>query len=246
MKLELAVSCHQFQHRFCWMLSSLLQQRGEQPELIVNAAYIENTGDPTTADLLYFFESEGLTVKHTPYPDKEEFQYRGLVRNRQLAETEADWIWFGDCDMVVHPDYITQLYDALTIDYFDEQRMLHSGRFSTDKPPDATNRLVEGFTYPCVVPDAYELSNGLKKHKKSNKGAGFCQIANVKVLREKHGGLYVDPSRNPDFSWSKYSRCRSDVQFRRRLGRQAVDLPRFIHLQHIRDNEIGHHTEVQR
>lgn len=245
MHIELAVSCHQFQRRFCWMLSSLLQQTGALPKFTVNAAYIENTGDPSTAELLDYFQGAGLNVIHTPYADKQEFQYRGLVRNRQLLKSKADWIWFGDCDMAVHPEYVAGL-SKLLAEHAGDGRMFYSGRFSTDKPSDTTDDIIGSMSYPYVVPEAYDVALKIPHHRKRNKGAGFCQIANVQSLRDNHGGQYVDPANNADYSWKRFSRCRSDTQFRRRLGRYKLDLPYFVHFQHRRDNEEGHHIEEQR
>jgi len=246
MKIELAVSCHQFQHRFCWMLSSLLQQEGDLPEFVVNAAYIEGTGDPCTQEVLYFFENEDMEVKHTPYPDKTEFQYRGLVRNRQLAESDADWIWFADCDMCVHPEFLAKLKALLEGDSREETRMLYTGRYSTEKPPDSTNALINELEYPCYVFDAYDRACALPKKEMKNIGAGFCQIISVPVMREQHGGVYVLPEENLDYSWDRFSKCKSDAQFRRKVGKVKADLPWFVHLQHERDNEHGEHIELQR
>ena len=142
--------------------------------------------------------------------------------------------------------YLEKLVSLLSSQHRKDSRMLYSGRYSTEKPPATTDRLVSTYTYPCVVPSSYDKASKLPYTKKPNKGAGFCQIANVEALRTQHGGVYVNPRNNPDYSWAKYSRCRSDVQFRRRLGKCRLDLPYFIHLQHSRDNEVGHHIEEQR
>jgi hypothetical protein len=79
-----------------------------------------------------------------------------------------------------------------------------------------------------------------------NIGAGFCQIISVPVMREQHGGVYVPPEENLDYSWDRFSKCKSDAQFRRKVGKRKVDLPWFVHLQHERDNEHGEHIELQR
>jgi len=247
--LTLAVFCHHFEHRFCWMLSSLLQQDPGDVEFIVDAGYVRDTGSPTCREVLDFFEREGLRVKHTDYgkDEMETYQKRGFVRNRQLAECTTDWIWFGDCDMGVRKDFLTTF--ATVIDGLAPEnigKMLTSARYSTDKPPDATDRLVQEHSYPCVVPDAYDRAWALPKRKKRNIGAGYCQIANVAKLRENHRGLYVDPEYSPDNSWRRYWKTRSDSSFRSKLGKMRVPLPPFIHLQHTRDNEHRKHIEVQR
>ena len=247
--LTLAVFCHNFEHRFCWMLSSLLQQDPSDVELTVDAGYVRGTGNPTCKDVLDFFEAKGLRVKHTAY-DKSEidtYQKRGLVRNQQLATCNTDWIWFGDCDMVVPANFLVKFGKVISgLPPEDTGKMLTCARYSTLKPSDPTDALVAEHTYPCVVQDAYECVGVLPKKKKSNIGAGYCQIANVQNLRDNHGGFYVNPENSPDNKWQKFWKTRSDQRFRNMLGKKRVPLPPFIHLQHSRDNEVRHHIEVQR
>lgn len=243
MKVELAVLCHKFEHRFCWMLSSLLDQTAGVSDLIVNAAYLKGS---KCGRVLDHFQALGLNVKHTPYEDTNDFQKRGLTRNRQIQETQADWMWFADCDMVVAPTFLEKLYEVLS-SRADERRMLYTGRFSTRKPSDPTDSLIDGYEYPKYIKDSWGSASNLPKVKKSNIGAGFCQIINVEALRKFHGGVYVDPRRNRDReAFKTFWKTRSDGQFRRRVGKLKVDLPYFIHLQHKRDNEVGSHIEEER
>jgi len=245
LKIEVCVSVHYFQHRFCWELSSILQQVDELPEIVINAAYVENTGKPTTHECLDFFEARGLRVKHTPYPDQSIFQFRGFVRNKQLAETDADWVLFTDADMVFPPQWFSLLKGFLEGPFKDSGRCLFTGRRSTILEP--TSEFVNFYTYPTVVRRVWKKARRkLKSKRKSNVGAGFCQIARVAHLREHFGGLYINPKRNPDWSWDRMQRAASDIPFRRMLGREKIPLPWLVHLQHRRDRTEGHHIEEQR
>jgi hypothetical protein len=231
------------------MLSSILQQNPSDIEITVDAGYVLETGKPTCKEVLNFFENEGLRVKHTAYDKNEidKYQKRGWVRNRQLANCDTEWIWFGDCDMVLESNFFIRLSETIKgLSPDERQRMLTCARFSTNKPPDATNALVDKYTYPCVVNEAYDQAVSLPKRRTRNVGAGYCQIAEVDNLNNNHNGLYADPVRNRDFNWDRFWKTKSDVHFRKKVGRLRVDLPPFIHLQHIRDNEVGEHIEVQR
>jgi len=242
MKIEVVVTSHFFQRRLCWMASSMLQQQGDF-ELILNAAYVEGTGDPKTADVLDFFHAEGLTCKHTNYPDHSILQYRGYVRNRQLAESDADWMIFADSDMVFPPGWFASLAKILRAKE-DENRMMFTGRFST--PVADTNRLVDARDYPCIIPMAWGQASELRLKKRRNCGAGFCQIISVANMRETHGGIYANPKNSRDWPWRRRQKARSDVWFRRRVGKLKIKLPFLIHLNHIRDVDRGKHTEEQR
>jgi len=243
MKIELAVSCHYFQKRFCWMLSSILQQVGELPEIEVSVAYIKNKGNPTIEEIVDCFQYNGLSIQSFPYEDESRFQYRGLVRTDMLQKSDADWIWFGDCDMVINPEFFNSAMIALSSDeYKDCDKCLYTGRHSTML--DETEDLVDEFDYPKIIDRAWEMAYNLESVPKSNIGAGFCQIVNVKQMREKHGGYYINKVK--DNSWDKFWKTRSDSHFRRRVGKKKIDLPWFIHFQHRRDNEVGRHIEIQR
>jgi len=258
MKLELGISCHHYEHRLCWMLSSLLAQKGILPEFTISVAYIEGTGNPTCKAVLDHFEmitrryradnpdqlANWPTIKRFPYPDKERFQRRGLVRNDMLVKSDADWIWFADCDMVVHPDFLARAEELFSGELKDETRMCTTGRFSTILEP--TEELIEMYDYPVMILDPQSVVQGMEMKKKANIGAGFCQIFNVEHIREHHNGEYVDPANPRDNLWSKFWKTRSDTVLRRKCGKRKIDLPWFCHLQHPRDNEYGHHIEVQR
>jgi len=71
-------------------------------------------------------------------------------------------------------------------------------------------------------------------------------LANVKNLRDNHDGLYQPVGKKIDRPWKKGQKAKSDLQFKRRLGRERIPLPIQYHCQHVRDNEVGYHTEVQR
>ena len=80
-----------------------------------------------------------------------------------------------------------------------------------------------------------------------NVGAGYFQLANVKCIREEHGGIYVDPKKNKDWSWGRMQKANSDRQFRRMMGgvKKIATKPQY-HLNHERDNEAGEHLVIQR
>jgi hypothetical protein len=247
--ITLAIQCHNFQRRLCWMLSSLAQQT--VPELVtVDIACMRENGKPTTEEVAGRF-SGGLKVELDFWDDFKAFQRRGFVRNKQLRECRTDWLMFGDSDMVYHPEYFERLCVELSLRHPVAKYMLSSGR--TSNPKEKTNELVDFHVLDTAaeVAGAFKLADALPKHPMRNCGAGFCQIINVKHC--PHEGYYVDGS-NRDWDWNRGSNPRSDVQFRRRvsgLGGQRQALPDWftagaIHLNHNRDPDFGRHLEEQR
>jgi hypothetical protein len=278
--IEICSSVHQFQRRHCWMLSSILQQQGfDLNRVRICSAYIEDTGEPTTrevldyfagltsvdkatlpvperdvhtlplkiADHIYALSHPGVRYHHIPYPDDTEFMRRGNVRNRHVEEAEADWIAFMDCDMVLPPDWLATLMPILASDEFkDYDGCLYAGRYSTELEP--TELLVDSdpARYPCVVPDAWDQITGIPAKRKSNIGAGYLHLCRTVWIRDVRG-YYVPPGEAADWDWHKrHSKCRSDTQFRRDVGKKKLPIHRMYHIQHQRDKEHGKHIELQR
>lgn len=249
--IEIAVSCTFFQRRLTWMLSSVLQQEGNVPPLIFNVAFPINNGNPTTESVCDYFEGRGLTMRRVPYEGMERIQYRGLVRNDQLKVCTAEWILFADTDMVYHPRFFEDLAAQLqNKEIAQEERMLSTSRISLDKTycKNFFNNL-DSNCYPCEIEGVASIVEGWPIYKiGKNVGAGYFQLVRRSVIEEKYGGIYVNEKKCQDWSWnSRGQKARSDRQFRHMVGGKLKikTLPQW-HLNHERDNEVGHHLTIQR
>lgn len=263
--IEIAVSCTWFQRRLCWMMSSVLQQSslptyeatgglpdltGGLPDLTFSVAYPINNGNPQTESVCDFFEGNGLAIKRFPYPDERAIQFRGLVRNAQLTCSTADWILFSDSDMVYSKYFFADLARQLKYHLKDETRCISASRISLDKDYSKNFFNIEDKTvYPAEIPNVSEVVSKWPVFQISrNCGAGYFQLVNVEAVRRLHGGLYVDPNNCADQAeFDDIHKTRSDSQFRSRVGGlKKIELPPQYHLNHERDNEVGHHLTIQR
>ena len=247
MQIELIVSVVSFQRRFCWELSSLLQQCGSVPDLSINVAYIPNEGNPTTERVCAYFKSLGLHIIENPLP-RETMQFRGKVRNIQLTQSKSDWGCFIDADMCYDPYFFSDLAQQLSGQLKNETRCISASRVSLAK--DFSKNFFntcDGATlpYPCLISEPTEILKTwpLFKAQTANKGAGYFQLANIENLRKNHQGHYWQPNNRRDSEWG----YRSDRQFRNMLGGicPITTKPQY-HLNHERDNEEGKHVENQR
>ena len=233
------------------MLSSLIQQKqhGHRPDIVFDVGYVRNNGTPTTESVCAFFRDLGLQIKETVYEDMSEIQFRGLVRNRQLAGCDTEWILFADTDMVYDRDFFDDLGVKLEGELKDERRLISARRISLDKAfcKDYFNR-EDARAYPCFVGGTASLCSQWPIFQNSrNVGAGYFQLVNVPYVKEKFGGVYVDPLKNKDWSWEKMQKANSDRQFRRMIGGvKRIETKPQYHLNHERDNEEGRHLTVQR
>jgi hypothetical protein len=250
MKIEIAVACTWFQRRLNWMISSVVEQKGEPPDITFSVAYPPRNGNPTTEELCqYFHQFDGNKFRLREVPvSMEEIRSRGLVRNRQLSLTDADFILFADADMVYDPEFFSELMGQLKGVLAEETRCISASRISLDKQfsRDFFN-IGDGskIQYPQLIKDPASIVSKWPIFKiTSNIGAGNFQLANVKNLRDNHHGYYVDPAKAKRDFWT---RTKSDKRFRTIVGGicKIKTKPQY-HLNHERDNEYGDHLEIQR
>ena len=236
MKIEVIVQAHNFERRLCWMLSSILQQQDMDNVVSVQVTIccMEHSEVSKTADL---FKAKGLNVKKLEWAHLTEFQYRGMTRNKAVKESDADFVIFADADMVYPPLFFRYIQHLMITDEWkDCSNCMYSERGSTYL--EQTNALVDYYTYPCVIPKAWDKASTLKYKLMVNKGAGYFQLVNLKQLRLKHGGCYQVNHLPGDSDWfnGKPWKAFSDVQFRCRLKGKPIPLPMQLHLQHFRNN----------
>ena len=251
------------------MLSSILQQRDcnstenphrlyapdpvdlpELPIIEIDVACMPRNGEPCTEALSYIFQGKGLNIKANIFNDRDEFAYRGLVRNQQIQnarEANADWVFFADADNVYSPYFFALLRGEL--DKMPRERRCIFSREKFHTEPAYTQEMVKMCMFQTVVGDAYRRALKFDRVTKGNKNvaAGCMQVVSMKALAEVDY-LYVDPVTCRDrHLFDSGQKARSDLQFRKRMGGCVnVELPVQVHLNHQRDKEEGRHLEVQR
>lgn len=274
--VEIIITCHNFQHRLNWMLSSIVDQYSDEvPIIIVNVAHVKNNGNPTVEDLAhYFFHNHGLEFRLVSYENTEELQYRGLARNRQISVSKADWLLFADCDMVYSYTFWSSL--KIFIDRNNEAKeMLHLGRYSCDQK--LCDEIITKYQYPTFVRNTARMCSIMPMKEMMNCGAGYFQLIRRDIVMKELGGIYVKPEECKDYSWEVMQKAKSDVQFRKRTIHRKFnsedlmkdnkhidkilnekvereqerklelwEVPCQFHLNHARDNVVGYHLETQR
>ena len=228
--IEICIHCYNYQHRLCWMLSSILQQKGDVPNIIVNISYASNNGNPTTEEVCKFFREQGLNIKETVVTEKEASN-RAIARNKQVAETQADWILFADSDMVYSPDMFFDLQQQLKTNLRTETRVMGGDRHSMDVDYCVRFFETDKTKYPCVIPDVAETVAQwpIKWITGKNTAPGNFQLANVKAIQIIAGGKYS--GRTGDV----WRRTKSDRSFRCTMnGRYGICIKKQYHLNHDR------------
>jgi len=219
------------------MLSSLLQQKGDVPNLIVNISYCLDNGSPTTKEVCEFFRKKGLNIVDTVV-EKAEVSNRAIARNKQVDETKADWILFADSDLVYDPYFFDDLQKQLKTSLRYEEKVMGADRHSLNIPFCIKYFEEDKRKYPCVIKNVADIPAKWPKQWISGKNiaAGYFQLASVKAIREKAGGKYVRRARD------YWRGTRGDRMFRCRMGgRVGIDVKPQYHLNHDRGG-----PEIQR
>jgi glycosyltransferase involved in cell wall biosynthesis len=219
------------------MLSSLLQQKGDVPQIIVNISHAPNVGDPTAESVCELFQKKGLNIVET-IVTLEEVSNRAIARNRQATATQADWILFADSDMVYDPYFFDDLQKQLQDDLKDVKLVMGAHRHSLNNKFCIEYFEKDKTLYPTEIPEVASIASKwpVKWIAGAGVAPGFFQLANVKVVKEKAGGLITGRTKD------HWRATRGDRAFRVRLGgRQAINTKPQYHLNHDRGG-----PEIQR
>ena len=111
--IEIVSHCWQYAHLLCYQLSSLVIFPPTRARVRMTVFHAREDGR-TVAMLDYFgaIAAPGVEWNWQALPPPELFR-RAIGRNRAARATQADWIWFTDCDIVFHRDCIDGLATAL-------------------------------------------------------------------------------------------------------------------------------------
>jgi hypothetical protein len=212
------------------MLSSILQQEGDIPEIVVSISYTPENGKPTTPEVIELFREKGLNIIDVELTPKQA-PNRAIPRNIRAGATEADWILFADSDMVYEPLFFADLKKQLESDeYKNETKVLGADRHSLDIPFCIKYFEEDVREYPCVIENVAKIPNDWPKKwvRGRHVAAGYFQLARVEEIKNR-GGIYS--GRKRDF----WRHTKSDRQFRVHMGgRRPINVLKQFHLNHDR------------
>ena len=243
--VEMILYCHNFQRRMAWMLSSICQQKGIVPELIINIASMPNNGNPTTEDLVDFYKDK-LQIKHIIFDESERdiFAYQQLVRERQIHSSKADWIYQPDSDHILTTNFFNYFSESLEIHRNCNCCIGSGGRWVTDV--EETNKIMTEKWSDLYIDNAYDKAIQIKMLdiKKQRVGSHIAYRRQVFIDKGKNRYTHLMHDNN---LFKKGMGSHSDKVFRKNIGGLiGVHWPKYVHLNHVRDKEIGYHSEEQR
>jgi hypothetical protein len=237
LKLEIVSHCWKYAEFQLYQLSSLVNYPPTRCDVTHTVFYSEEDAD--TVRLLNFFRDK--TVANVKWNfialPKEQLFRRAIGRNLAAKTTQADWIWFTDCDVVFHQGALDALAGQLenrqdVLVY--PQRMLVTSLLAKDDPLIAKAR---------AEPAVMDIDISQFSVREFNRATGPIQIAHGDVARACGycDGLAVYQKTMP-----RWSKCYEDRAFRWLLGSQGVPVtvPNVLFIRHAEKGRYQQNSQL--
>ena len=241
LKLELVSHCWRYHHFLTYQLSSLVSNPTEKFDITMTVFYAEE--DSAVKAVLDYFgkiDAPGITWNWQALP-KEKLFRRSIGRNQAAKETNADWIWFTDCDILFHEGCLDALADALQ--GRDDALVFPIIGLGTSLLPDDHPILEEGRKGPAIleIPIAEFTPYGGER----DKAKGPHQITHGDIARAcgycETIGLYQTPA-------ERWRKTYEDRAFRWLIGTHGtpLDIPNVCQIRHIAKGRYKKDSPVSR
>ncbi len=231
--IEIVSHCWQYAHLHAYQLSSLVNHPPTRAQLRMTVFHAAE--DEKTRALLDFFGAmrvPGVEWNWQVLPKHELFR-RSIGRNRVSRRTDADWLWFTDCDIIFHQGCLDTLATALQ----GRQDLL-----AYPKEENVTAMLRE--TDPMLVaegdrPRIVDIDRAqFKPMANPPRAKGAYQIVHGDVARRCGYCEQIGVFQRPAPRWAK---TYEDSAFRWLLGTEGVgiDVPSIFRIRHVQKGRYG-------
>jgi hypothetical protein len=238
LKIEIVSHCWNYSQLLVRQLSSLVLF--PPTRAVVTMTVFHSTEDKATLRLLETFETKevaGVTWNWIALP-KEELFRRSIGRNAAALQTEADWVWFTDCDLMFREDCLDSLVEQLqgrrdTLVY---PRQEHVTTLLPNEDPILTND--GGYRIADIDADRFEISE-------RGRATGPLQIVHGDVARACG---YCDCLAYYQKPAASFQKCYEDRAFRWLLRSEGVslDVPGVYRIRHVRKGRYTGHPLATR
>ena len=224
LKLHIVSHCWQYSHMLNFQLSSLVNYA--PTNMHVTYTLYHAAEDTKLKKLISRFNA--LPVPNVTWDwielPKEQLFRRAIGRNRSALETQADWIWFSDCDLIFHDACLDSLAQALTGKQ--EHMVFPQQEYVTDLLPSSHPMLNQSSDEIIDIDTSLFDTNAIHKAK------GAFQIVHGDVARTCGYCPDISLYQQPMSHWSK---TYEDSMFRRLIGSEGVpiDVKGLYRIRHV-------------
>jgi len=233
MKLHIVSHCWQYAHLSVYQLSSLVNYPPENLDLTYTLYFAEE--DKATATLIKTFGEKKIpNVKWQWKPmSRPELFRRAIGRNQAALSTDADWIWFADCDLIFHKGCLDSVAAALQTE---RTRLAFPASERITELLPADHPLVNLATENPVVVD---IDPEMFRDGEIHKAKGAFQIVHGDVARKCGYCKDLKHYQQPTSRWRKTF---EDTAFRRLIADEGKAIP-VIGLHRIRHQVKGRYSQ---
>jgi len=228
LSLEIVSHCWNYGHLLSYQLSSLVRYPTDKLDVTMTVFYAEE--DESVTPVLEFFagiDAPGVNWNWQPLP-KEKIFRRSIGRNIAAKSTQADWVWFTDCDIVFHEGCLDALANELQ--GRDDTLVFPLRDQGTELLEEDAGVLSEGRSAPAIREIKLSEFTILSEERKKAKGA--FQIAHGAIARACGYCESIALYQRPADRWLK---TYEDRAFKWLIGSQGtgLEIPAVCQIRHI-------------
>ena len=230
--VEIVSHCWKYHHLLAYQLSSLVLH--PPASVAVRMTVFYSPEDEGTAALLRFFQDQSVanvTWNWRPL-DRTRLMRRSIGRNIAARESEADWIWFTDCDVVFHEGALDSLASELQ---GRRDALVHPREeWVTPLLPETDAMLHAARTEPRLV----EVDRSRFAPRQLSEATGPMQISHGDVARAAGYCSTIPVYQKPAERWRK---AHEDRAYRWLLGTTgiALPIPAVFRIRHLAKGRYG-------
>jgi hypothetical protein len=224
LSLEIVSHCWNYSHLMAYNLSAYVNNPPSNIDVTVTVFY--SPDDSATVDMLGFFEKihvPNVTWNWQSLPT-EQLLRRAIGRNKAALETQADWVWYIDCDLIFHQGCLDSL--ATSLQKQREVLLFPKSEFITSLLKDE-HSILKNNNKPKLV----DIDTALFQQNEISRAVGAYQITHGDVARECGYCNNITVYQTPEAHWRK---TYEDPTYRWLLRTQgkAIDIPAIYRIRH--------------
>jgi hypothetical protein len=226
LNIEIVSHCWNYAHFLIYQLSSLALFPPTQAQVTMTVFY--STEDPKTCQLLAYFETlkiPNVTWNWRALPKQALFR-RAIGRNLAALDTQADWVWFTDCDLMFREHCLDHLAMALQgrQDFLVFPKIERCTLLLAEQDP--------MFYMNWDNLRVMDIDTRQFEENKRSRATGPLQITHGDVARRSGYCASLNYYQKPSAKWCK---AHEDRAFRWLLGTQGVpiDVPGVYRIRHV-------------
>ncbi|MDX1480098.1 MAG: glycosyltransferase family A protein [Woeseiaceae bacterium] len=241
LRLELVSHCWRYSHFLTYQLSTLVRYPTDKFDITMTVFFAEE--DTDVCAVLDFFgamDCPSVTWNWRSLP-KEKLFRRSIGRNLAAKSTEADWIWFTDCDILFHQGCLDTLADELQ--GRDDALVFPRIGLGTRLLPDDDPILELGRAGPAVLEIPLEAFSPYGGER--DKAKGPHQITHGDIARACGYCESIPLYQRPAERWRK---TYEDRAFRWLIGTHGtpLDIPNVCQIRHIAKGRYRKNSMISR